>query len=109
VSNLDQLDYGQHDEEQEAPADRQIAEATEESDIKWLMADPRGRRVTRRLLERSGVFRVSFTGDALGTSFREGERNVGLMLLQQITRFTPERLAEMMNGKGGYEPRHDHD
>ena len=107
MSDFDPLDYGQHSEEGEASADRELAELTEEADLKWLVADPRGRRIARRLLERSGVFRSSFTGEALSTSFREGERNVGLGFLALVTRHAPEGLAELMNGKGGYEPRRD--
>jgi hypothetical protein len=109
MSDSDPADYGQHDEKAEASAESQLADATEEADLKWLMADPRGRRIVRRLLERSGVFRTSFTGDALGTAFREGERNAGLRLFDQIARFSPERLASMMNGKDGYEHRRSDD
>lgn len=106
MSDDDPADYGQHDEQPEASAERQLAEATEEADLKWLMANPRGRRIARSLLERSGVFRSSFTGDAPSTFFREGERNVGLSLYAKLARYVPERLAEL-NGKDGYEPRSD--
>ena len=106
MSDFDPLDYGQH-EGTEATADAKLGEAQEESDLKWLMADRRGCRVVRALLERSGVFRSSFTGDAQSTAFREGERNVGLGFLALVTCHAPERLAEIFTGKDGYEPR-DH-
>ena len=107
MSHDDPLDYGQHDDSAEVSTDRELAELTEGADLKWLMADPRGRRIVRGLLERSGVFRSSFTGDAMGTSFREGERNVGLGLLALVTKHAPERLADIVKGKDGYEPRRD--
>jgi hypothetical protein len=59
------------------PAETEEAALTEDADLRWLMGDPRGRRIARRLIERSGIFRLSFTGDAESTAFREGERNAG--------------------------------
>lgn len=49
------------------------------------MSDPRGRRFIWRLLGITGIFRSSFTGNS-ETFFREGERNVGLKLLTEVTR-----------------------
>lgn len=59
------------------------------------MGDVRGRRFIWRQLQESGIYRSSFTGDALSMSFREGERNRGLKLLDEITRHCPKRLSEM--------------
>jgi hypothetical protein len=67
-------------------------------DIKWLMGTKRGRRIVWRLLERTGVYRSSFTGDN-ETFFREGERNVGLMLMAQINESCPESYTLMMKEK----------
>lgn len=49
------------------------------------MSDPRGRRFVWWLLGIAGIFRSSFTGNS-ETFFREGERNVGLRLLTEVTR-----------------------
>lgn len=99
MSDLDPFDYGQHDDSPPPSQERIIAEQTEDSDFKWLMTDQRGRRIMRRLLERTGVFRVSFTGDAQTTAFREGERNVGLEMIAQVQRHAPDRLASILTGK----------
>jgi hypothetical protein len=64
-------------------------------DIKWLMGSRRGRRIVWRLLERTGVFRSSFTGNS-ETFFREGMRNVGLMLMAQINEACPEQYTQMV-------------
>ena len=48
-----------------------------------------------RLLERTGVFRTSFTGNS-ETFFREGQRNVGLMLMAQIHEVCPDQYALML-------------
>lgn len=67
-----------------------------DQDVKWLMADRRGRRVVRRLLSKSGVFRSSFQGDGLNTAFAEGGRNVGLYMLALVQSHCPDRLAEVL-------------
>lgn len=64
-------------------------------DTTWLMGSKRGRRIVWRLLEKTGVFRCSFTGDN-ETFFREGQRNVGLILMAQINESCPESYTLMM-------------
>lgn len=50
----------------------------------WLMSGPRGRRIVWRALERAGVFRTSYSSDALAMAFAEGARNEGLRLLAAV-------------------------
>lgn len=83
--------------EAEAEADR----LTEDADLRWLMGDPRGRRIARRLLTEGGVFRLSYTGEPVSTAFREGERNAGLRLLGRLLRAAPEATARIMAGQDG--------
>lgn len=64
-------------------------------DLLWLMSDKRGRRVVWRLLEGAGIYRSTFTGDALTSAFREGERNQGLRLMDQVLQHCPDRVSEM--------------
>ena len=68
---------------------------TEQEDFKWLMGNKRGRRIVWRLLEHTGVYRRSFTGNS-ETFFREGMRNVGLALLDQVHTITPDQFAVML-------------
>jgi hypothetical protein len=72
-----------------------IASDLEAEDFKWLMSDKRGRRIVHSWLTKAGVWRSSFTGNS-ETFFREGQRNVGLMLLDQINSYCPERYATML-------------
>lgn len=65
-------------------------------DFKWVMSDKRGRRVMWRLLDRAGVFRSSFTGNS-ETFFREGMRNIGLMIVAELNEHCPERYLQMVN------------
>lgn len=64
-------------------------------DLKWLMADKRGRRVMWRLLESAGIYRASFTGEPLSSAHREGERNQGLKLMDLLLKHAPDRYIEM--------------
>jgi hypothetical protein len=65
------------------------------NDFKWLMSNKRGRRIIWRMLEKTGVFRTSFTGDS-ATFFNEGQRNIGLMLISDIHEHCPEMYLTML-------------
>jgi hypothetical protein len=96
MSSFDPLDIrGQEKAISEAGERNKLALQTEQEDFKWLMGNKRGRRIVWRLLERTGVYRSSFTGNS-ETFFREGMRNVGLMLLDQIHTITPDQFAVML-------------
>lgn len=77
------------------------AKAQAHDDLRWLLADPRGRRAAWRLLETAGVFRISFLPGADPTlvAFREGERNVGLSLLGDLLSANPAGYAQMLMEK----------
>ena len=86
----------------EAPeADAEGKKAQEIGDFRWLMGDPRGRRIARRLLEQAGIWRSSYTGEPLGTAHREGERNVGLKLMTSLLEAAPEATARIISGQDG--------
>jgi hypothetical protein len=82
---------------------RAAARADEIDDFKWLMGSKRGRRQVWRALERAGVFRTAFSGDALSMAFAEGSKREGYYLIGQIHTSCPERYHEMVkenaNGK----------
>lgn len=74
--------------------DRMAAER-EAADIRWLMESEQGRRIVWRLLNQSGVFRSSFSSDALAMAFSEGNRNIGLQLMAQVHELCPDMYPEM--------------
>src|SRR3974390_1579375 len=90
--------------------ERQI-EARDDAVIQNLLHTPGGRAWTRELLVRCHVFAPSYTGDAMGTAFKEGERNIGLILLQAIMHAAPEAYIQMMkeqgNGRNDKQQPHD--
>lgn len=94
----DPLDLtGQERQREQREVAAKLEGKTEGDDFMWLMSSKRGRRVVWRLLSEAGVFRVSFEPgmDAMSTAFREGHRNAGLLLINQIFELCPERYAEM--------------
>lgn len=96
MSSFDPLDIrGQEKALADNSERNKLALQTEQEDFKWLMGNKRGRRIVWRLLERTGVYRSSFTGNS-ETFFREGMRNVGLTLLAQIHEITPDQFAVML-------------
>ena len=93
----DPLDIdGQERAKAEAQKQARIAHAIESEDIKWLMQSKRGRRIVRRILDRAGVWQLSFNTNALTMAFAEGRRNEGLALLATITKHCPERYTELL-------------
>mgnify|MGYP000025237787 CR=1 FL=1 len=75
--------------------DRMAAER-EAADIRWLMESEQGRRIVWRILNQSGVFRSSFSSDALAMAFSEGNRNIGLQLMAQVHELCPDMYPEMV-------------
>lgn len=81
----------------DAPRDnttRVARRQVEANDIRWLMSSKQGRRVMHRFIEHCGVYRSTFTGNS-ETFFKEGMRNVGLFLVAEIQRHTPDAYAQM--------------
>lgn len=93
----DPLDIrGQEQRQQDAQERNKLAAKIEEEDVKWLMSNKRGRRIVYRLLERAGVWRLSFNTNALQMAFNEGNRNEGLALFAKVMAFCPEQYAIMV-------------
>ncbi len=65
-------------------------------DVAGVLETEGGRRFVWRLLEAAHCFHSSFSADAALTAFREGERNIGLMVLADAFAASPGRLAEMV-------------
>lgn len=61
---------------------------------RWLLDDEKGRRIAWALLEETHVFRTSMTGNSQ-TFFLEGERNIGLKVLDRIMTTAPDAFALM--------------
>lgn len=87
---------GQERAQADAEKRDSLARETENGDIKWLMSSKRGRRIVWRLLDRAGVFRLSFNTNAMTMAFAEGGRNEGLRILSMIHTLCPELYPVMV-------------
>lgn len=97
MSNYDPLDIrGQERAKADKDVRDKLQRETEDGDIKWLMGSKRGRRIVWRLLDQSGVFRLSFNTNAMQMAFAEGNRNFGNRTLALIHAQTPELYSVMV-------------
>lgn len=97
MSTYDPLDLrGQERAKAEKETRERLARETEEADLRWLMGTKRGRRICWRLLDRAGVFRLSFNPNSMTMAFNEGMRNEGLRMLAQIHALCPELYPQMV-------------
>ena len=93
----DPTDTREHDRRKaDAELKARLARETEDADVKWLMSCGQGRRIVWRWLSQAGVFRLSFSTDALAMAFAEGNRNAGLALLSQVMQLCPNEYSEMV-------------
>lgn len=95
----------QHKAKQESERQRQADAQLEQADMKWLMSNAQGRRVVWRLLERAGVFRLSFNTNSMQMAFNEGHRYYGMHTLRLIHGHCPELYQTMIHEN----TTHDHD
>lgn len=85
----------QLDAQERAEKRKQFLRTQEVDDLRWLLADQRGRRIVWQLLEQAGLYRACFDINHALMAFREGERNHGLRLLAQIMDHCPETYPVM--------------
>lgn len=72
----------------------------EVDDIKFILSSAQGRRFYWRLLERCGVYSLSFrAGQPDQTAYLEGHRNIGLTFLNDLMTAEPEAYLKMMKEK----------
>ena len=86
-------------------AEREARHAEEERHgfILNIMSNQAGRNYICDLLLRCHVFSSSFSSDAFATAFSEGERNIGLQILADVTRFAPDQYIQMMRERNDRE------
>ena len=72
---------------------------SEEGTVKTILSTKDGRAWMLSILEFCHIFAPSYTGEAFSTAFQEGQRNVGLRLLADVTRIAPEEYALMLREK----------
>lgn len=73
-----------------------IEERQRLAEIRQQMSTIAGRQYMLEKLERAHIFASSFNTNALTMAFAEGERNLGLMLLNDIMITCPDQYVKMM-------------
>lgn len=84
----------------EAKSREAINKRREGDDMRFILATEQGRRVLWKYLEACGIYKSSFTGSS-ETYFLEGQRNIGLKILNDIMDADPESYVKMMKEKKG--------
>lgn len=85
-----------NEQTKEDSAKRERRHQREVNDLRVVLKIPEGRRYIWKLWGLTGVFRSSYTPkDANMTSFREGQRDIGLALLKDINDASPTALSQM--------------
>lgn len=84
-------------ENKKLSADNQRVRQKEIDDIRKTLKTPEGRRFIWRMLGKCGVFRNSFNSNSNQTAFSEGQRNIGLDLLNDINEADIAAFARMQN------------
>lgn len=90
-TDLDAADQRQTDQTQ--AAEQKLAE--EAADWRELMTSAAGRRIMWALLVKAGVYKSSYSPDAMAMAFKEGERNQGLYIVAKIGEHAPA-MYELM-------------
>jgi len=70
-------------EVEQANREEKFSHKQQMADIRLILETEQGRRFIWKYLSKCGVFRSSFTGNS-NTFFREGERNIGLQLMEEV-------------------------
>ncbi len=89
------------DEEDDSAKKRRKTERSQREqaadDLRGVMALPGGRRFVREMLNRCGVWRLSYAGEQThATAFNEGKRAVGNQLLLDLESAAPVAFIDML-------------
>ncbi len=101
VTNNDPTDLNRQDREADAEEQRSRENRRKElDDLRWLLGHPQGRRLTLRMLERTGIFRSSYNHSGSLMAFNEGRRDVGLWLTAELMEANAEGYLKVLKEHG---------
>lgn len=92
---IDPTEPNPQTEAEQAKAAKRVQRDIE--DLKWIMRDPRGRRLMARLLERTGTMRSSFHTSGSVMAFNEGRRDIGLFLTAELLEHTASDYSKLLH------------
>lgn len=92
-------DYLSEEEREELAADelkrQQLRRENELNDLRLICETEHGRRFIWSLIEQAGVWRTTYTGEALSAAFAEGKRNTGLKVFSDVMEACPDQYLAM--------------
>ncbi|HDY8290553.1 TPA: hypothetical protein RRG66_005079 [Klebsiella pneumoniae] len=92
-------DYLSEEEREELAANelkrQQLRRENELNDLRLICETEHGRRFIWRLIEQVGVWRTTYTGEALSAAFAEGKRNTGLKVFSDVMEACPDQYLAM--------------
>lgn len=91
---------GQERTRQQAADAAQEARDLQNADLRTLMGTAPGQRVMWWLMELAGVYRSSFNHSGSVMAFNEGQRNIGLVLVNRLNDACPQQFAAMLIEQG---------
>lgn len=88
-------DISEEQLQKDAEVKQKLLAERQRDDLIHVMGSAQGRRVIWNLLDKAGVFSVSFTGDNNATNFNEGRRSEGLRLFSDVMQHCPDLYMTM--------------
>lgn len=88
------IDKTIYPDQEESELEAKRVRNSELEDMRALVKSPAGRRAMWRIMSRCGIYQRSFTGNS-ETFFREGRRDVGLFILEELEAASPEVIYQM--------------
>lgn len=88
---------GQVERAEESEEEKRVRELQERADVRWLMRQSPFRRFMLRHLEKMGMWQDFFSESVASTNRFLGIRSVGLEMLVELTKHSPELVDEMLS------------
>ena len=98
-----QNDVGDQRQVKDRKVQHKLRRQREVEKLGQMLKDKDNRAFVWRILENCGVYHTSFTGNDATTNFNEGKRQIGLMILEELSEVDPSAFSLMqreakMNG-----------
>jgi len=81
----------------------QLARLQELEDVRYIAGSDAGIRFFKRMVKISGIFSSSFRADDTAIEFREGMRNMGLLIMGDLAMAAPDKMAVVFSRDQGGE------
>jgi hypothetical protein len=95
MANEKQNDVGDQRQVKDRKVLHKLRREREIEKLGQMLKDKDNRAFVWRILENCGVYHTSFTGNDSTTNFNEGKRQIGLMILEELSEVDPSAFSMM--------------